>query len=218
MSNTNEKTLYVFIDESGNLDFSRNGTRYFVFSAVATTDPHKSASSLQSLKYDLLKNGEDIEYFHASEDRQSVRNKVIDTISDNLRDIIKVHYIHADKQKAYQGLRTSEAFYSKLGTILVNYIVSYKSDGFSKIIIIFDKCLKKNDSSAFLKKIKPLLKETGKEYRIYFHRTLSDHNGQIADYFAWAKYISLERNELRPLRSLKGIKMTDFDLFRARNN
>lgn len=47
-------TLYVFIDESGNMDFSEKGTKHFVLAAVTTTNPLASSSILQSLKYKYL--------------------------------------------------------------------------------------------------------------------------------------------------------------------
>ncbi|HEX8389867.1 MAG TPA: hypothetical protein VF597_00410 [Candidatus Saccharimonadales bacterium] len=81
-------------------------------------------------------------------------------------------------------------------------------------MIVFDKALTKKDQKAFLGELKPELKKLGKPYRIYFHRTLSDFNGQLADYLAWSKYVSLERNELRPLTALGDLPMTDFDMFR----
>ena len=34
-----ERFLYIFLDEAGNLDFSRNGTRYFVLAGVAKERP-----------------------------------------------------------------------------------------------------------------------------------------------------------------------------------
>ena len=42
---------------------------------------------------------------------------------------------------------------------------------------------------------------------------MSDFNGQIADYCAWAKYVSLEREEMRPLEELSNIPKDDFDIF-----
>jgi hypothetical protein len=46
----------------------------------------------------------------------------------------------------------------------------------------------------------------------------TDANGQIADYICWAKYVELERNELRPWVALaSSLKPTDFDIFQNRN-
>lgn len=204
--------LYVFLDESGNLDFSRGGTEHYVLAAVTTVDPLLSSQKLQSLKYTQLERGIDTEYFHASEDKQTTRNDVISTLQTMSADI-KVHYIHAKKPKTNPTLQNSAAFYAKLGTTLMKFIVSYRSNGFEELMIVFDKALNNKDQKAFLGEIKPELKKLDKPYKIYFHRTLSDFNGQIADYFAWSKYVSLEKDEQRPLQALNAITMTQFDLF-----
>ena len=64
--------LYLFIDEAGDLNFSRTGTKYFTLTAVTRTRPFEWENQVASLKYDLIEFGLDIEYFHASEDRQSL--------------------------------------------------------------------------------------------------------------------------------------------------
>lgn len=208
-----DKPLFVFVDESGNLDFSRGGTAHYVLAAVATMDPLYSASQLQKLKYNYLNNGKhDVEFFHASEDRQFVRNDVLSVIKE-LQGKIKIHFICAQKNKTVPALQNPVNFYSKLGSVLSKYIIEFRSDGFSKVIIIFDKCLRGQQQRAFLKKVKTELKGLGKPYEIYFHRTMTDFNGQIADYCAWSKYVWLERDEKRPLTSLHNIEQTDFDLF-----
>ena len=204
--------LYIFLDESGNLDFSRGGTEHYVLAAVTTVNPLATSQDLQQLKYDQLEDGVDTEYFHASEDKQVTRNKVIKRLQ-TMSNTIKVHYIYAKKPKAYPALQSSAAFYAKLGTTLIKFIVGYRSSGFDEVVIIFDKALTSRDQKAFLGEIKPELKKLDKPYKIYFHRTLSDFNGQIADYFAWSKYVSLERDEQRPLQSLSNITMTELDLF-----
>jgi len=49
----------------------------------------------------------------------------------------------------------------------------------------------------------------------FFHQTAADFNGQIADYGSWAKLVSLERQEHRPLQTLSSIPKTAFDIFAA---
>ena len=209
------KALYIFLDESGNLDFSRNrgATLHYVLAAVSVLVPLNSSQKLQQLKYSMLCDGEDVEFFHASEDKQATRDKVIEQLKTMGNDI-KVNYIYANKAKTHPKYQSSAAFYALLGKTLLHYIVSYKSNGFDKIVIVFDKALTNKDQKAFLGEVKPALKKIGKPYSIFFHRTLSDFNGQIADYFAWSKYISLERGELRPLDSLSDIEMKELDIFR----
>ena len=205
-------TLYIFLDESGNLDFSHTGTEHYVLAAITSTNPLVSSQDLQRLKYVQLEDGIDTEYFHASEDKQITRDKVIKQLQ-TMSNTIKVHYIYAKKSKTHPTLQNSASFYGKLGTTLVKFVVGYRSNGFDKVVIVFDKALQNKDRKTFLGEIKPALKKLGKPYEIYFHRTLSDFNGQIADYFAWSKYVSLERNEQRPIQALSNVTMTEFDLF-----
>ncbi len=210
MSNNGNCVLYVFIDESGNLDFGPKGTKNFVLAAVITKRPLVSSLNMQKLKYGYLEKNINIEYFHASEDRQFIRDSVISEI-DKIHGAIDVNFIHT--RKTLTDAKTNPtSFYANLGIILSSEIITSRIGTFDKIIIIFDKCLRNKDQKAFLKTIKPKLNKLGMPYGIYFHRTLSDFNGQIADYFAWAKYVSLERNERRPLIALKNIKQIEFDL------
>ena len=39
MEENNSRTLYLFVDESGNFDFSSKGTKYFVLSSLCTFLP-----------------------------------------------------------------------------------------------------------------------------------------------------------------------------------
>ena len=75
MSNQN-KALYIFLDEGGNLDFSSAGTKYFVLTALSKDRPFEAYKYLNELKYDLVERGVEIEYFHASENKQDVRDSV----------------------------------------------------------------------------------------------------------------------------------------------
>ncbi len=207
------KTLYVFLDESGNLDFSNNGTKNYVLAAVVTENPLATSQELQDLKYEHLRGDIDTTYFHASEDKQAIRNDVIARLQ-RMSNTINVHYIHAQKNKTHPTLQNTPDFYGRLGTTLVKFIVTWKTSNYDEVVIVFDKALTNKEQKAFLSQIKPELKKIGKPYHIYFHQTLLDFNGQIADYFAWAKYVSLERNELRPIQALSSIPMTHFDLFK----
>ena len=76
--------LYVFLDEGGNLDFSPSGTRYFTLTGVTLSRPFPCDSELHALRFDLIETGLDIEYFHASEDRQPVRDKVFEIVRGSL--------------------------------------------------------------------------------------------------------------------------------------
>jgi hypothetical protein len=97
--------LYVFLDEAGNLDFSKNGTRFFVLGALTVERPFRTYPHLLELKYDLVELGTNIEYFHAAEDTQAVRNRVFDVIKTHLS-ASRVDTLVVEKTK--DGTRTSK--------------------------------------------------------------------------------------------------------------
>lgn len=205
-------TLYIFLDESGNLDFSPSGTEHYVMAAITATQPLESSVALQQLKYVLLNQQEDVEHFHASEDKQAIRDQVFNAIKQ--LDNIKINYIYAKKKLAHPKYHDSASFYALLGKTLLKYLFNGRStQQYSKIVVVFDKALSAKEQKKFLKVVKPELKAIGKPYAIYFHRTLSDFNGQIADYAAWAKYVALERDEGRPLSELENIQHEEFNIF-----
>ncbi|OGZ09478.1 MAG: hypothetical protein A3D65_02450 [Candidatus Lloydbacteria bacterium RIFCSPHIGHO2_02_FULL_50_13] len=100
------KTLYIFIDESGNFDFTPSGTKYFTLTAVSTLAPLKSREELfqrvYELKYAGWNTGQSDYYFHATEDRQEVRDWVFGAIKQ--LDDIEIDVIIAQKNKTNPSL------------------------------------------------------------------------------------------------------------------
>jgi len=211
---TNDKTLYIFLDESGNFDFSKNGTKHFVIAAYSTTEPQQHTLSLQELKYEILHTGYDQECFHATEDGQVVRDNVYEIIKRSKNAMYDFAYI--EKNKTHPFKQNKKEIYTLLVGILLKYIFTRvtKKNTFKNIIVVVDQALPKKDQNYLKAIIKPQLKAFGKPYFLYFFQTKSDPNGQIADYGAWGKYVLLERNELRPIGEIKKLIASDFDVFR----
>lgn len=146
-----KKTLYIFIDESGNFDFTSSGTKYFVLTAVSTFTPLKSRDELlrkmQELKYagwDESKEEKPDYFFHATNDKQETRDWVFSAIKG--LDDIEVDTIVAQKNKTNPSLylqnkisrkptgegdwvelvakpiRSEEKFYDKVSQMLLQYI------------------------------------------------------------------------------------------------
>src|SRR5665213_1069941 len=112
-----QRFLYIFLDEAGNLDFSRKGTKYFVLGGITKERPFHAYKELTELKYDLVERSMNLEYFHAAEDNQATRNQVFDIIERNLADVA-ADAIIVEKQKVDLPLRAEEQFYPKvLGTL-----------------------------------------------------------------------------------------------------
>lgn len=100
----------VFADEAGNLDFKRGrgASRYFIFTTVTMADC-SVGDALAALRRDLA--WEQVDHpgpFHATEDRQAVRDRVFDVLaSHNFR----IDATIFDKSKTQPHRQTIEAFY-----------------------------------------------------------------------------------------------------------
>jgi len=215
-------TLYLFVDESGNLDFSPSGTKYFILTILSTINPDGIGSPLLSLRYNLLPNYacgarmEEQGYFHASEDTQKVRDQVFNIIKDtNLT--LRVDSIVAQKNKAEKGFyKNHKEFYATLVEPLMKYAFNRASwRDYSHVVVLF--------SSIFDKKTRGILKQAFKSsikthnylpFSIYFHESKFDFCSQAADYFGWAIYRKWESGDARSYQLVGHHIKSDFDIFR----
>lgn len=119
MNNNGGKTLYLFIDESGNFDFSPKGTKYFILSCLSTFQPIKEREKLLNLRYQLLDAGFNQEFFHATEDKQVVRNEVFSILNSFSNDI-EIDSVIVQKNKTNPSLYYEE--YYKKGRLIKRII------------------------------------------------------------------------------------------------
>jgi hypothetical protein len=75
-------STYVFIDESGNLDFGAAGSLHFQLVCDIGQLTDGQVLGLQRLRGRLLRDGHDIEYFHASVNKRTVRTEVYRVLTD----------------------------------------------------------------------------------------------------------------------------------------
>lgn len=196
------QTLFIVVDESGNFDFSPSGTRHLVLSAVATHSPVATAIPILSLRYELLSNHVDVRDFHASADSQHVRNRVLWTISQNNEHAC--HAITCTKGELDESLRTRESAFAHLAERVLTSALAEKTEVTTRIVLIFDIALPNKERGLVRSKVVPLLKKTTVPFAVYFQSMKHEPIGQIADYYAWAMYVQLERGEERPWLALQG--------------
>ena len=202
--------LYIYLDESGNFDFTDKGTPFLLLCAMTTTQPATTQQPLQELKYKLLEDGTDIEGFHATEDEQRVRDLVFKSIGG--LDGIGFHYAYIDKKRLSADQKNDALIYELLSKKILDHCLSLEiAIEADKIIVIFDKVFNARGQKKQKALIKPVLAATGKPYWLYFHRIMLDFNAQIADYGAWALYVKLSRNEKRPMMELEVFQPTILD-------
>lgn len=128
--------VYLFFDESGNLDFGRNGTKYFAFGCLTTTNPASLLHPLAGLRYELMERGQDIECFHAAEDRQAVRNEVfriLERVGGFEFDAVLIQ-----KANVPADLQEPQQFYPYFARELLT-LVFQRYEGDAPIVIVTDR-------------------------------------------------------------------------------
>lgn len=207
-----KRTLYVFLDESGNFDFSAKGTDHFVMAAVYTEFPCDTAAPLQALKYELMADRSPQLEFHATENSRGTRKRVADVIR-TLSPYMKVKSFYVDKHFAHPSMQTPVAMLDLFGMAFARWIVAGVAEPYDQVILMFDSVLTGKQRDAFQKAIKPKLKSLRKPFHVVFHPVKSDLNGQIADYFAWSLFRREEHQDHEPLKALSPIQPDSFNLF-----
>lgn len=209
---TEPSTLFVFMDESGDLQFSKKGKQHFVLSAVYTDQPHELAAVMQELKYEQMKKGsEDLE-FHATNNSIGTRKRVIGSLCQ--LEGLRVHSLWIDKAFTHPTLQDEVQLLALFGKAMGKWIHAARSNGYDQIIMTFDSVLTGKKQDAFKKKLAPELKATGKNFRLLFQPVKQDLNGQIADYFSWSLFRALESGDTQNYDMLKSsTEWTEFNLF-----
>ncbi|HOK18588.1 MAG TPA: DUF3800 domain-containing protein [Caldisericia bacterium] len=219
----NEKVLYIFVDEAGNFDFSKTGTKYFVLTSFSSLEPLYNRDKLLYLKYDLWENNLGLEYFHASEDKDTVKNKVFEFIK-SINNNIEIDSVIIQKNKTNPKLYENETKKEKGKKVyelslkcLLKYIFNrYKNLKLTKIIIVLSSIFDNNKRELILKTIKKFLKENFNiSFNIYFFDSKSDINCQIIDYISWAIYRKWEKDDLKSYNYIKEIIKSEFDMFKT---
>lgn len=229
-SEKNSKTLYLFIDESGNFDFSPKGTKYFTLTGFVTFDPILKREDLVSLRYRLLAEGIDQEFFHATEDKQSVRDDVFSLLA-SLGDKYEIHSVIARKNRANPSLYkevyekkgrtisriTGLRLYKMMCENLLQYVFRGRGGSVNKVVVVLGSIFEGGKKKILLQTLKRFLKNNFANipFEIYMHRSCADLNCQLADYCCWAISIKAERGENRPYEIVKNQIKSVFDIFKT---
>ena len=213
-----EKKLFIFLDEGGNLDFTPRGTKYFTLTAYYTLDPLFFHIKMAQLKYDLMLRGKGVGYFHATEDKQDVRDEVFNILHTGI-DELYCRSIIVNKCKTNPSLQNDIGkFYLKILDILIRYILRGATSQFSQILFVTDELpIQKNRNAlkvAIKKSINAFTSIHSGTYEIYHHSSKADINLQIADYLNWAIFTKWERDEMRSYKLIHSCVKSEFDVFR----
>lgn len=213
------KTLYIFLDESGDLTFSPQGSKYFLLTGMSCFRPFHWHADLVDYKFKMLEVAPemDLERFHATSDLQTVRDGVYEILKFHQK-TFRVDSIVVQKNKAHLAVQSIERFYPMMLKILVKYIIEgHKQHEISQVIIITDSLPVKKERKAVIKGIKealPFAFSKRTPYKILHWSSRSTLGLQAVDYCSWAIYKKWTDDELRPFGMIEGSVHSQFDVFR----
>ena len=202
-------TLYIFVDEAGNMDFSTKGSKYYMFNFLIKQRPFNLHEYIANYRYSVLEKNLnlqvnrrlDIEYFHASSDNRYIKNDIFELISTFDKNGIKCYSYILEKAKVKPTKREEKhKFYiDNLRFSIQKLLDKIKID--KNFIIITDRLpIQKNKNrqiEALKKGINRYLKSNNLKirYDIFHHCSASSINLQIIDYISWAIFRKYEKNE-----------------------
>ena len=217
-------TLNVFLDEAGNFDFSngQGASEWLTLTSLTTTDPSEAVAELYQVKHELISQGHEIEYFHATEDKQVVRDEVFRILS--ALKMARVDSLAVRKRRLTPAWRMPQEFYPRMLEYLLKYTLDPRGADvaqFDRVHIFMDRVqLPRKKQDALIGGIKRTLKSYLGDipYAVMMHSSAAHLYLQAADYCCWAMNIRREREEERPYKAISHLVKSDFDIFEHGNS
>ncbi len=202
-------TVYVFVDEAGDMDFSAKGSKYYMFNFLIKKRPFNLHETISNYRYSLLERNLDplndrrlnIEAFHACEDNKYIKDELFNLISTFDKSNVKSYSYILEKPKVVPSkTKEKDRFYIDNLTLAIQQLLDkLKID--KNFVIITDRLpvqKNKNKQVGALKKgIKEYIKnnDLNIRYDIFHHCSASSVNLQIVDYISWAIFRKYERDQ-----------------------
>ena len=211
---------YLYADESGNFDFSNNpkASKYFILTTVLIED-HNIAIELSELRrklawdrVDLLMKG-----FHATEDKQRVRDAVFDILQKH---DFRIDTTILEKRKTQPHWRESDTiFYKYAWYYHMKYVVPKLVTNQDEMLVVASSIGTNKKAAIFYDKIQEVMSQVSaiKTFRTAFWKASSDLCLQIADYCCWAIQRKWESDDNRSYQLIASKIKSEFHLYARAN-
>ena len=210
--------LFVFADEAGCFNFSRypGASRYFIVCTISSESCGNLGSALLQLRRDLIWAKQPIrEYFHASEDKQTIRNAVYDLLAGQK---FSIQATVMQKSKAMPRIRPTNQRFYKYGWY---YHLQYAAPKFlrndhNEILITTASVGTHKGQAAFSSSVNDVAQQIirgGRTWRSNFCRSIADPCLQAADYCTWAIQKKWEVGDTRAYDRIKDKIQHEVDMW-----
>lgn len=208
--------LYVYADESGDFNFSREpkASKYFVLTTVLLTDL-TVGDDLLALRRELAWRGVDLpREFHATHDQQAVRDQVFQVIaSHDFR--VDVTILNKPKTKPYVRA-TATRFYKTAWFFHMKHIAPRIVAGGDELLVVAGSVGTKRKRKAFYGAVQDVIHQVSpsNSFQVAFWPAAVDPCLQVADYCCWAVQRKWEMSDERSYVIIKDRIRSEFDMFR----
>jgi hypothetical protein len=199
--------LFIFADEAGCFNFSRDpaASKYYIVCTLACSSCGDLGADLLALRRELIwENAPVGEYFHASEDKQVIRDRVFQLLQKH---DFSIQATIMEKSKAYPRVRVTNHVFYKYGWFYhFSHVAPKIVAGADELHITTASVGTHKGQRIFSAAVNNVVQQvlrSNKRHRTNFCRSIADPCLQAADYCTWAIQ---KRWELQDERSYSLIK------------
>jgi hypothetical protein len=209
---------FIFADEAGCFTFNRkpNVSRYFILCTI-TMDKCALGIDLFELRRRLAWEDHELgEYFHATTDKQAIRDEVFKSI---LKHSFTVQATIMEKSKAEpQVCKTRDRFYKTGYFFHFKHGASSQLNTDSELLVTTASIGTRKEQAAFKDAVSDVMRQTNKtrKWKADFMPAHSDPCLQAADYCAWAiqrKWESKDQQDTRSYDLIRDRITYEYDLW-----
>lgn len=188
---------YIFLDESGDLGFHKNSSKWFIFTIAIVSDPRALERVVKKVWKTLQKQHKHLGELHASHEKDITRTRMLRMLSEV--DELKIMTVILNKDKVYVDLQNQKNY-------LYNYTANILLDR------LHNKRLTKNDECIELvidrKDTKKSIRENLVSYltsamngrhngsfSVHLHASHENRSLQAVDSISWAIFRKYEHGD-----------------------
>lgn len=208
--------IYLFVDEAGDFTFSRRegASRYFIIGSATMTSTQVGVDLLR-LRRDLAFEANIlIHEFHASNDKQRVRDRVFNAIA---QDSLRVDATILDKTKAQDHLRADPLLFYKQALFLhFKYVAREIAGPLDELFAVTSSLQIQKKKKAVRLAMLDVVRQTSRTaaFRAAFWPASCDPCLQVADYVTWAIQRKYELDDRRSYDLISHLVKSEFEPFR----
>jgi hypothetical protein len=208
---------YVFADECGNFDFStgKSASKYFILVSVTLSDCSVGYRLLE-LRRELAHRGIglDRDQFHATTDKQAVRDEVFNIIAPVE---MRVDSVILEKRKTMDHLRASESrFYQTAWYQHMKFVAPRIVSPGDELLVVGASMGTGKKRRIFHDAVVDVFQQVSPttSTRVACWSDVSDPCLQVADYCAWSIQRKWEMGDSRSYDIIKSKIRSEFEVFR----